>query len=146
MCVDLYFHRYSGVLRGHLTEHTEELWAKAWRSQPHGGQVGKGCFCPKLWTGKFCLPSGRGESPTSCLLEGKKTKEFAGLIFCSLSKTRGSGHISHKHNEEWLISKVRSLDGRRLLVWGQEDKHLSFHLPGIYVWIWWTAQMTTFVE
>lgn len=36
-----------------------------------------------------------------------------------------------------LISKDKYVTG---------DKHLSFHLPGIYVWIWWTAQMTTFVE
>lgn len=69
------FRRHSGVLRGHLAEHAEELRAEAGRSQPHGGQVGKECFCPELWTGKFCLPSGRGE----CLAfhrNGKKVDTF----------------------------------------------------------------------
>lgn len=87
MCVHLYFHRYSGVLRGDFTEHTEELWSKAWRSQPHGGQVGKGCFCPKLWAGKFCLPSGKGEYLRYCPLKEKQTKGICCLISFNRSKT-----------------------------------------------------------
>lgn len=63
-CLNLYFHRYTGVLWNHLAEHAEELWAKAGGGQPHGGQMGEVCFCPTLWAGNSCLPGGSGEYPS----------------------------------------------------------------------------------
>lgn len=54
----------------------------------------------------------------------KKPKEFAvSHLLYSFKDMCGSGHISHKHDKEWFISKVRSLDGGSLGVWGQYCSH-----------------------
>lgn len=116
--MSVYFHRYSGVLRGYLTEHTEEFWAKAWRSQPHGGQVGKGCFCPKLWTGKFCIPGGWGEYLTYCPLVEKK-KEFAVSHPLKSFKDVWKWTNFFKSTTKNDLHGVTSLDSRSLGVWRQ---------------------------